>query len=266
LPGGKTNTVSGTQYSTYLGWYRDYFKPEVVSFDMYPVFVNRSTGEINIRADWYDNLISIYDFSRSINKPFWAFALSVSHEIQSKTYPVPTIEALRLQVYSDLAYGAQGIQYFTFWTPYTNNELIGPEKEYYYLGPILPDGKKTQVYDLIKTLNEEIKNLSFVFCGSTIKWIRHSGITAQNVTREITNELSTTPFTKLDGNGGLLISLHEKEGKNYLVVVNYELKNNQLNIETSSPLNRILKSGAMIAAEDSLNILPGDVVIYGWDN
>jgi hypothetical protein len=233
---------------------------------MYPVFVNRSTGEINIRADWYDNLISIYDFSRSINKPFWAFALSVSHEIQSKTYPVPTIEALRLQVYSDLAYGAQGIQYFTFWTPYTNNELIGPEKEYYYLGPILPDGKKTQVYDLIKTLNEEIKNLSFVFCGSTIKWIRHSGITAQNVTREITNELSTTPFTKLDGNGGLLISLHEKEGKNYLVVVNYELKNNQLNIETSSPLNRILKSGAMIAAEDSLNILPGDVVIYGWDN
>ena len=41
------------------------------------------------------------------------YALSVAYG----DHPVATSGQLRLQVYSDLAYGAQAIQYFTYWTP-----------------------------------------------------------------------------------------------------------------------------------------------------
>ncbi len=266
MPGGTTNTVSGTPYATYLDWYAEYFKPEIVSFDNYSISADSSTGKIIVRPDWYDNLESISAFSRNIGKPFWAFALSVSHIIPSKTYPEPTIEHLRLQAYSNLAYGAQGIQYFTFWTPKTDNSNPTDGGEYYYTGPIMPDGKKTKIYDLVRTVNEEIRNLSFVFYGSTVKWVRHVGIGSQNMITALTNELNSTPIRELRGRGGgILVSLHEKRDKQYLIVVNYELRLNPLQIETKSPVIRILKSGAARAAEKELGMLPGDVAIYTWN-
>ena len=78
-----------------------------LSFDHYPV-----VGD-SLRYNWYENLEIISEAARKAGKPFWAFSLSVAHG----PYPVPTIPQMRLQVYSDLAYGAQGIQYFTYWTP-----------------------------------------------------------------------------------------------------------------------------------------------------
>ena len=81
---------------------------QFISFDHYPVL-----GD-SLRANWYENLEIISEAARKAGKPFWAFALSVAHG----KYPVPTIAQLRLQVFSDLAYGAQGIQYFTYWTPF----------------------------------------------------------------------------------------------------------------------------------------------------
>ncbi len=265
LPGGKTNSVGTIPYADYLGWYSKYFKPEIVSFDHYPIYTDKVSDKIRVRPDWYDNLECISEFSRNIGKPFWAFALSVSHDIASKRYPEPAIEHLRLQVYSNLAYGAQGIQYFTYWTPKTDSENPVNNDEYYYKGPILPDGQKTPIYDLVKTVNQEISNLSFVFYGSTVKWVRHIGIGSQNTTVALTNELNSTPIRELNGQGGILVSLHKKCDKHYLVVVNYELKENLLEIQTASPVFRILKSGASKEAEKQLRLLPGDAAIYTWN-
>jgi hypothetical protein len=191
--GGETNTVGGVPYATYLNWHAAYFKPEMVSFDHYSIHVDRSTGNIIVRSDWYDNLECISAFSRDIGRLFWAFAMSVAHRTPSKIYAVPTIDHLRLQVYSNLAYGAQGIQYFTFWTPKTDNSNPNDGAEHYYTGPILPDGKRTQIYDLVKTVNEEIKNLSFVFHGSTVTWVRHVDIDNQAMITPLTSELDSTP-------------------------------------------------------------------------
>ncbi|NQV31810.1 MAG: exo-alpha-sialidase [Phycisphaeraceae bacterium] len=266
MPGGKTNTVGGAPYETYLHWYATYFKPKVVSFDHYSIHVDRSNGNILVRPDWYDNLECISAFSRDIGKPFWAFALSVAHRIPSKTYAEPTIDHLRLQVYSNLAYGAQGIQYFTFWTPKTDNTNPQDGAEHYYTGPILPDGTRTQIYDVIKTVNEEIKNLSFVFQGSTVTWVRHVGIDSQAMVTPLTDELDNTPIQAVQGlNGGILVAQHENQGKHYLVVVNYELTQNHLAITTRAPVRRVLKSGATIEAEEVLTLLPGDISIYTWN-
>ena len=46
-------------------------------------------------------------------------------------YPHPTLATLRLQMFSDLAYGAQGLQYFTYWTPVNSEGFdyeFGPDR------------------------------------------------------------------------------------------------------------------------------------------
>jgi len=265
LPGGKTNSVGGLSYLTYLRWYEKYIKPEIISFDNYPVRVSRTTGEIEIRKNWFDNLQTILEFSDSVNKPFWAFAMSVGHEIESITYPEPEIGHLRLQVFTNLVYGARGIQYFTYWTPKTDNENMITGNEYYFTGPVLPEGQKSLVYERVKKVNQEIKNLSPVFAHSTIEWIRHLGIEDQNTVTLLTNELTDTPIQKIEHEGGLIVALHKNVDINYLLIVNYELIDNRIKIVTSNQIQRILKSGAVIDAEQEVVVLPGDIVIYTWE-
>ena len=146
--------------------YRDYvhrFDQEVplqlLSFDHYPI-----VGD-HYRPDWYENLEIFSDEARKAGKPFWAFALATAHD----PYPIPDLSHLRLQMYSNLAYGAQGLQYFTYWTPGKN-----PNWNFHH-GPIGLDGKRTDVYDKIKTLNTELQALSGVFLGAEVISVRHTG-------------------------------------------------------------------------------------------
>lgn len=263
-PGGKTNTVGGVQFSVFLDWYLGYYKPEIVSFDNYAIKIDKESGSTVIRPDWYDNFESIMAFSKNIGKPFWAFAMSVKHLTPSRNYPEPTIDHLRLQLYSALAYGAQGVQYFTYWTPLTDNTNLNDGNEHYFKASIMPDGAKTNIYDLVKIMNEEIKNLSFVFAGSSVKWVRHKGITSQKEIIALGTELNLTPVKSVSGKGGILIALHEKGDSQYLVIVNYEFRLNRLSLLPDANVKRVLKSGAMINAEKEIFIKPGDMVVYTW--
>lgn len=75
---------------------------------------------------------------------------------------------MRVQMFTNLAYGAQGLQYFTYWTPVSSTEDFRG-------GPITLEGKRSTVYDHIKTLNQEIKSLSGVFYGAKVKSLEFFG-------------------------------------------------------------------------------------------
>jgi hypothetical protein len=107
FPNYATPAQLGTaNYQEYLDTFLTKVSVPILSFDHYPVVGN------SLRAEWYENLEQVSAAARKARKPFWAFALSVAHD----PYPIATLEQLRLQVFSNLAYGAQGIQYFTYWT------------------------------------------------------------------------------------------------------------------------------------------------------
>ena len=108
-----------------------------LSFDQYPIIQQK--GEISLREYWYKNLEDIRRVSRAKNMPFWAFALSLSHQLGDILYPVPTLGHIRLQMFSNLAYGAQGFQYFTYWGIFHD--------------------EPTEVYDIVKTVNKELQYL-----------------------------------------------------------------------------------------------------------
>ncbi|MFB3830186.1 MAG: hypothetical protein ACE15B_25690 [Bryobacteraceae bacterium] len=79
--------------------------------------------------------------------PFWNCILANAHF----NYMEPSDATFHLQVYSTLAYGGRGIQYFTYLTPPIGN---------YRLAPIDPFGNRTATWEMLRRVNLEIHALA----------------------------------------------------------------------------------------------------------
>ena len=218
------------------------------SFDYYPV--TEVEGEIVIRPDWYRNLEEISHLSKMYDRPFWAFALALSHHLGAPSppafYPVPTLGHLRLQVFSDLLYGAQAIQYFTF------------------AGVMdVRNCSKKPVFDLVQKVNSEVKAYSPVFAGCSVLGVWHSGDSIPSHTRR----LETMPHRrvkslKISGEGAV-ISLIEKDGETYLAVQNRDCVHSAvLEIAFAGRVRRFTTDGEMRFDGKPITLDPGDVAIF----
>ena len=189
-----------------------------ISFDFYPV-----TTE-GLRDNWYNNLEIIRNKSIEVNKPFWGFVLSTPHN----NYPQPTMATLRLQVYSNLAYGAQAIQYFTYWTPPTDRD------NNYYNGPISLQGKKTSTYYLVQRMNRELSNIAPLFFGAEVQNVTHL-VDVPKGCHKMTILPENIHKIKVTGKKGAIFSEFKMNDHKYLAVVNKDYKNKmKLHIETKN--------------------------------
>lgn len=232
--------------------YVDRFVKEVpvqmISFDYYPII------DHSVRPSWYANLETISAAANSVEKPFWAFALSLRHY----NYPLATVAHLREQVFSDLAYGAQGIEYFTYWSP---GDLGGDS-------PIDAAGKRTPVYDRVKTVNAEIRGFSQVFFGSKVLWVGHTGSPIPQGTRPVRPE---PPIRSLSTHGtGAVVSLLARGDQRFLVIVNRDIDARMpitVQFDGTRLIRKMRDDGRdeeLAAGDFHSSIEPGDVLIFGW--
>lgn len=244
-------------YKEYVQQFIDEVPLPILSFDHYPI-ISDANGNRSIRDDWYENLEIISEESRKANKPFWAFALTVAHGV----YPLPTIEEIRLQVFSNLAYGAQGIQYFTYWTPSRNEGF-----DFHHAPIDFESRKRTEIYDYITQVNSEIKSLSPVFLHSTVISIAHTGKTIPKGTIPLKDLPQAIKKLDIEGKGAVVSILKNKD-TSYLIIVNRDLRERmQVSIEGDKTLNRVLKNGTIVQADSyiqTLPVAPGDLLIYSW--
>lgn len=216
-----------------------------LSFDNYPIVSINGAPSI-LRPDWYRNLEEISAAAKDNNMPFWAFALALSHQLDdTHFYRIPVLEELRLQVFSDLAYGAQAIQYFTYWG--------------------LQNDEPTAVYDLVKTVNREVQQLSSVFLGANVISVSHTG----NQIPEGTKALDSLPApikSLKTSESGAVVSVLEKGVNQYIVIVNRDFRNvMNLSVETDGSVSRIQKDGSAVIPDGSVvAVEPGDMVVYTW--
>ncbi len=245
--------VFGGTYEDYVEAFIQKVALPFVSWDIYPI---TTTG---IKAEWYKNLEIMRDICMRHNLPFWSFALSTPHTT-SITYPTPTIEQLRLQLYTGLAYGAQGLQYFTYWCPPTYDRAFD-----YHEAPISDYGVRTHVYELTRTVNREIQNRAFVFLGGKVTAVNHLG----DPMPEGTRPLATLPQgvdTLAITNGGITVSQISNDGRRFLVLVNRSWEQPaDLNLHFSAKAKLIRRDGTETSAnlyETPTRIAPGDAAIY----
>ncbi len=238
------------KYKDHIEMFADSVDVPFYSFDQYPI-TQLEDGSIEIRPTWYENLELVSALARRYGRPFWAFAMTWSHSIGAPSppahYPVPTIGHLRLQVYSDLLYGAQVIQYFTFRGLYDANTL-----------------EKTPVFDIVKKVNSEIKAWSRVFCGCEVRGVWHTGETIPAGTRRL-EEMPDERIESIDFDGrlGALVSLIEKDGDTYLAVQNKDCTAPAiLTAEFNSEVQLLDTKGNTIHREQEILLSEGNIVIF----
>lgn len=240
----------GSSYANHVKLFIDTVHPTLLSFDNYPVLENGS-----VRDSWWENLEIISKAAREAGIPFWAFTLSTAHH----PYPVATMASLRLQLYTDLAYGAQCLQYFTYWCP-------TPGTWDFHDAPITVDGQRTEVYDIVKAMNEEIQARAGVFVGCKNNKVYLTGGEIPNGVNVLPAELPE-PLKKLDTNGGAaIVSFFENGDYQYVMLVGRtHLEGFDYTISFTKDVGQVYPDGSIIAIPGrtaSRHLDPGDCAIF----
>lgn len=254
-------------YKEYVNVFDSIFPAPYLSFDFYPVV----DGAIHPR--WYENMEFFARKYQTENRPFRAFVLTTSYLAYSedseqptlddfyqlyKTYKpektfvhdIPTLEELRLQAFVNLAYGAQGIEYWSFRG---------------YGSPLDAEGKRTVVFDRLQKVSNEIQNYSGVFSGAKVISIAHTGLNIPNGTKHLSDLPESVKILETNGEGAV-VSVLEKDENTFLVIVNRDFRNAmKLTIYTDDTVKKVLKDGSLIPANEytvATVVEPGDMAIY----
>ncbi|MEV5962047.1 hypothetical protein AB0L70_09805 [Kribbella sp. NPDC051952] len=116
----------------------DVVKPSLISFDRYPLL---SEGRED--ANYFHNWAIVRDAALHGDIPSWVFIQTLA----CNNHREPTAAELLWQINISLAYGAKGIQYFTYWTPEAaRGEGFGPAL-------ITVDGRRTPRYAAARQIN-----------------------------------------------------------------------------------------------------------------
>ena len=240
-------------YQAYLDKFVEDVPVPMLSFDHYPV-----VGDV-LRPEWYDNLERAAKTAREAKRPLWAFVLSVAHA----PYPVPTVPHLRVQAFSNLAYGARTIQYFTYWTSVSDTWD-------FHEAPISTDGKRTATYDRVRQVNGEIQSLRGVFQGSDVQAVGHTGEKIPLGTRRY-EPAAPVAAVETEGGDGAVVSHLARGGRRFLVVVNRDINRPMtltVKLDGSARVDRIDKDGSaqpVVTPIHQAQVEPGDVSILAWE-
>ncbi len=178
-----------------------------------------------------------------------------------RPYPVPTIAHLRVQAFSNLAYGAKTIQYFTYWT--FRERRVGLQQR--------ADRARrscTPVYDLVKQVNAEIQNVARAFAGSKVVAVGHTGERLPAGTKRYE---PAAPVAAVETEGdGAVVSLLSNESKRYLVVVNRDINKPMpvtIRLDGSKKVERSTRRRRPPFAAPAVQerVEPGDVLILSWE-
>ena len=239
-------------YENYLNEFTNAVPIDFISFDNYPLMSNK------IHSKWYENLEQIRKYSILKKKKFWAFANATVFG----QYSQPTIASLKLQMFSNLLYGAQGLQYFTYWTLDDENW----KKNEFKHSIVDSQGNPTVTYSIVQKTNNDIQKYAGVFLGSTVDSVFHTGGEFPTGTKKLLNPPSIFNFFSI--NKPVLISYMKNNSKKYIAFLNKDLKDSaNLIIEPKVRYYYIDKNGKEVlgsSGRKTFNILPGDILVLRY--
>jgi len=247
-------------YEEHLRLFNEIVDLPQISYDHYPVIESGDTVEL--KAPFYHNLELVRNEGIRVNKPFWAFSLATAHTLDivdpATIYPMPEIGHLRLQMYADLCYGAQCLQYFTYWNPSPKHTFN------FHQAPIQENGKRSPIYDMIRDFNKEIQNRAFVFAGCKVESVRHTGNNIPEGTTRLENLPDGLKCLDTFGAGGL-ISCISNADRNFVVFQNTSpISRIAVNMEFDENVNLIRRDGSSVKATNygpRFAVEAGDIVV-----
>lgn len=199
-PGGKYT------YEDYIDDYLRIVKPEFLSYDFYPM-----QGKFPAMMDHHFVQLDIIRRKTVEAKiPFWSFIQMTSW---ADTVRLPTLPEVMYQISTALAYGAKGIQYFSYATP-INGDV--PEGERFKQAVLDANGEPTERYYFMQYANRHLRSIQKVIANSDSLGIILVGASPKEVPQDSLIEL---PWAKFFGRH-LLIGVFDWAGHTMLYVVN----------------------------------------------
>lgn len=206
-----------------------------ISYDFYPLLGNNFTSSVH--AQYLQSLEIMGIAARDTNRDFWAFMQSMSYG-SNRRLPRNSGD-IRFQVYTNFAYGVNGIQYFCYATPPIGTEFTAND-----FALIDRDNKKTVIYDYVKEVNEEI--LAFDHVLLSFDWVNTMTVNGSNNQSANTafimlkNSLTQTDlFTNVSASEDSLISVFRDNDDKYngYMLVNYSDPGKLLSSDISLKFN-----------------------------
>lgn len=199
----KGGQPSAADYQKYLDQFTAKVKPDFLSYDYYPL-----EGKFPaLKSGYFENMSVVRKTAAKNGIPFWVFIQTSSW---SSGVRLPKSSETFWQVNTALAYGAKGIQYFTFWCPFEPG-FTG--------GMVSRTGKKTAIYGAVQKMNKQIAAVDQVLMNAVSKGV-------------IVHQTSPVPvpagdqlkkdrqLTSLTGETPVLAGVFDYEGKAAYYVVN----------------------------------------------
>jgi len=202
LPNYASPEQLGTEtYEEHLEKFVETVKPSYISYDHYALMDDGS-----LRHGYFQNLESVRRVSLRHDLPFWNIVLSNSHF----RYADPTLDGLRFQVYTTLAYGGRGISYFTYFISATGN---------YRLSPIDQFGNKTPTWDMLRNVNLQIHKL-----GPTYLKLKSINVFHHPEVPEGCGGIETSRHIAVINGGDFVVGeFFDNDGNPFVMVVNKDL-------------------------------------------
>ncbi|MDE6008592.1 MAG: hypothetical protein K2G90_05225 [Muribaculaceae bacterium] len=250
LPIKYPGPYGGQEYETYLKKYINLFSPPFFSFDNYCII--ETEGGPQVFDNYYENLEVAKKVQHDTSTPFRTFCLTSPH----LSYPIPTYNYLNFEAFSSLAYGSQGIIYYTI----SHDPTRQTE---FKTAPLDINGNKTPIWDAMKKINQEIQNLSNVFLGCKVIDVWHTG----EKIPEGTSPLITLPdpLTQFKSQSeGVVLSQISNKGKRYFIIVNHDIHNSQnIKIKSKVKISRLTQNGNLKKGKSfKITIPPGGHTIF----
>ncbi len=187
----------GKTYEEYLDFFVKTCAPKVICYDNYPFYKD------GFHADsFFSNLSDIAACARKNGLPFWAFIQSASFGENIK----PSAAQMRFQVFATLAYGGQGILYFTY------KEVV--HEKGFGAGLLDREGKKTDLYFCAKEINADVSKM-----GNLLLSLKHTGVAGTGKYRRF-----STTESPCEGKD-LFVGLFSGENGDYALAVNGDFEN-----------------------------------------
>lgn len=123
------------------------YKPSIVSMDMYP-FHEKSNG-IN---HYYKLIDAFRQLAIQYNVSFWGFVQSAGWLDIHNNYRKPTPAEIRLQAYTNIAYSAKGLWYYTYVEPRHSKNIFAAILD--------KNDKPTETYDAVKSINIRVMSIA----------------------------------------------------------------------------------------------------------
>ncbi|MGB9877656.1 MAG: hypothetical protein ACPLPS_07805 [bacterium] len=203
LPDYATPQQLGTStYEEYVELFVKTVKPQLLSYDYYTFLQG---GD---RNTFFENLRVVKETAERAKIPFMVILQVLTHG----AYRDLTKGEISWQVYNCLAYGANGISYFTYWTP-PDDPVWHPRN-----GIISWDGKRTAHYEEVKEINRDVKVLGDFLNNLKSIGVYHIGEAPKG--GKLLPE--GTPIKKIEGGSATLGFFKDKNGTLYCLVVNMD--------------------------------------------